>query len=301
MKNAFARLRWILLSFLLAVLAGSPSVAFSADAPAPKAEPKPDPNPVAKPSSPANAKLLEQFNQETDLNIKNKLFRTIGETGSLDFLPLFVAKLDDDTPRIRESAGNAFPVYMRNMKDRPEDIQTVAEATVPIFIRHLSGNQSNIALACQDLRHLGPYGKAAVPALRKTLQSASNDFDRSMCMFGLSGIGPDASCAIPDILKFIEHPDCHADMAMALGALGKGNLDAERTLIKLADSNQLAVRHYVAAGLGKISATLDETRTVLQKMAANDSNPTIREFAKQSLQQLPIRAAKPIPKPADDF
>ncbi len=143
--------------------------------------------------------------------------------------------------------------------------------------------EASIALA-----KIGPAAKDAVPELAKVL-AGGDDTRIPAAAYALGRIGPAAKTAIPalrDVLKSKTGVSAEAS-AWALTQIEPGAAEIATevvpVLVKALSSPLTHVRLGAAETLGKIGATTGAAGEALQKVAASDEEPAVREAAANAL------------------
>ncbi|NLE57443.1 MAG: HEAT repeat domain-containing protein [Planctomycetes bacterium] len=171
-----------------------------------------------------------------------------------------------------------------------------AARAVPFLISRLDGSPNTWAsreLICEMLRRMGQAAASAAPALLKAalkigahelpnrpaetlaavtgeaptvLQAvieALSDQDanrRYGASYVLAEFGTRAACAIPALLKATEHhdPDTRSLAAMALGPVAKGQEEAFRRLVEMAQDKHWFIRGNAIESLGRLGLHADQ-------------------------------------------
>ncbi len=152
---------------------------------------------------------------------------------------------------------------------------------IPLLIAALNeeGNRQGASLA------LAKLGKAAVPALRKSLRADQPDV-RVWAAFTLGEIGPQAKNAVGDLIQQLDNADPAFRMASAQ-ALGKiGSEAAVDALTKSLEDKETRVQNQAAIALGQIGKTTPSTTLKLVKSLEDHR---VRFSAREAL----IRMGKP--------
>jgi HEAT repeat protein len=126
---------------------------------------------------------------------------------------------------------------------------------VPQLVQHLTENDSTARYAAlKSLGDYGPKAKEAVPAMM-TLVKDPSDTVRVGAVYALGKIGPAAAAAVPALAAALEDPDkeVRAGAAYSLPALGPQSAEAW---------------------------------TALQRAAARDSDPEVRQVAAKAMTKI---------------
>lgn len=119
-----------------------------------------------------------------------------------------------------------------------------ADGDVASLVKQLSATDAKARQkAADDLGHLGPASKAAVPALVKALSDKSTDLQWRAAR-ALGAIGPAAKPAVPQLLKLCDHDDAtvRGQAAHALGTIGDQSEEVVQKLGHLALDPEATVR-----------------------------------------------------------
>jgi HEAT repeat protein len=132
-------------------------------------------------------------------------------------------------------------------------VAAVEGAEVRDLIAKLGNKDAEVRrAAAKEIGELGADGKAAVPALRKSLRD-SDLFVRRFSAEALGQIGVEAKAAIPELALAMNDEKKEVALAAveALGKMGASSIQALTSAIK--DTNKdPAIRKQAALGLGKI-------------------------------------------------
>jgi HEAT repeat protein len=165
------------------------------------------------------------------------------------------------------------------------------ERDVPLLIELLDANNHWFArsLAVWELLKLGPDAKAAVPHFAALAAEKGTIIDpRWVSLWALERMGPAAAPAVPTMLELLrseEDPDVRSEAAFALGASGVVEGVVSGLTEALSDADSL-VREEAAAALGRIGPQAASSAAVLAEVAASDPVRPVREAAARALRRM---------------
>ncbi len=238
--------------------------------------------------------IIERLNQPDSAYAHQACFRLLAQLGP-DAKPALPTLMDIGRKKVangshhraiwtigylREGAKPALPMLREliraNGREQKSAAQAVARmgphgaAAVPDIIAALETEQPASAYELlKALEAIGPDAAAAVPVLRRLVQSDDNGQVRGFALQTLVPLGPAAVEALPDLLGFVDSPRLdHCRPAMqAIGAMGPKAADAVPQLTAALDrqgfSSGVDRRTYIVQALANIGP------------AANPSVPSI--------------------------
>ncbi len=166
-----------------------------------------------------------------------------------------------------------------------------AERDVPVLIELLDARYHWFArsLAVWELLKLGPDAAAALPHLTTLAAEREAIIDpRWVSIWALERMGAAAAPAAPtllDLLREEPHPDIRSEAAFALGALGVVG-PAVAGLTDALDDPDSLVREEAAAALGRIGPRAVAAAPTLALLGAEDAVQPVREAAIVALERM---------------
>ncbi|HKD38319.1 MAG TPA: HEAT repeat domain-containing protein [Pirellulales bacterium] len=128
-----------------------------------------------------------------------------------------------------------------------------------------------------------------VPQLVEDLHQSDPD-SRYTAVKSLGGKGAEAKDAVPPMMAMLKDTDPNVRMATAyaLGKLGHAAASAVPALIGALDDSSKDVRYAAAYSLPSLGPDATSAWTALQKAAAQDKDPSVRNEAARSLTKIQI-------------
>jgi len=210
--------------------------------------------------------LIVQCLQDEEPQVRGQAVAALEVSGltPVDQVSFLIGALKDSSIQVRGDG-------IAQLLDMPDDVDR--SASVPQLIKTLGDEDDNLVNVCELLGKIGPQAKAAIPALKKSLQSLEVSVVANASK-ALWLIDKQASDSVPALERFLQRGNLTDGEIIcdAISTIGPTAAPLTKYVVKLLKSGDWDVQWAAADALHGIAPQDPETIGVLIDFLGHDSS-----------------------------